>query len=105
MAAIVSASRPHSTVGWPWRAVSAASAVPHEPAPRTASRAAAGGEGITMASVAARRLPGRRRVALLALGALAQALGVQRVEVDRLQVERREAAGLDQVADELPRVG
>ena len=44
----------------------------------------------------------RRCVALLL--ALAQGFCVQAFEVDRLQEERREAAGLDQVADQLAHV-
>src|SRR5690554_5357545 len=93
-------SQPHSTAGNWWRAISAASAVPQEPAPSTATLGR-----FDMRSGVARRLAADRRLLLLLLlGALAQALGVQRLEVDRLQQERREAAGLDQVADQLARI-
>ena len=44
------------------------------------------------------------RVRLLAFGAATHLLGVQRLEVDRLQQERREAAILDQVGHDLARV-
>src|SRR5690606_10358529 len=94
-----SRSQPHRTVGKPWRAISAASAVPQEPAPSTATRGrfdmpSGVADGLAAAAVGGRLL-------LLLLGALAQALGVERIEVDRLQQERREAAGLDQVAQGL----
>src|SRR5690606_22353694 len=94
-----SRSQPHSTVGKPLRAISAASAVPQEPAPSTATFGPAMPSGVARGLAAA----GLRRLLLLG-GALAQAFGVQRFEVDRLQQERREAAGLDQVADQLARV-
>src|SRR3546814_15504625 len=58
--------------------------------------------------VAGRLAAGEAAIAIgalgLLLGALAQALGVQGLEVDRLHQERRDAAGLDQVADGLPHV-
>src|SRR5690606_3810213 len=54
--------------------------------------------------VAGRLAAGQVAAGLLRL-ALAQAFGIQRVEVDRLQQERGEAAGLDQFADQLARVG
>src|SRR3546814_11791324 len=58
--------------------------------------------------VAGRLAAGEAAIAIgalgLLLGALVQALGVQGLEVDRLPQERREAAGLDQVADGLPHV-
>src|SRR5580765_7170800 len=103
MASTTAASRPHSTARWPWRTSSAASALPQEPAPRTAIvRAAVSAmpaSGVAGGLGAAAELAGG-----LLLRALAQALGVQALEVQRLQQERRKTAGLDQFADGLPRV-
>src|SRR5690554_7645329 len=95
-------SQPHSTAGNWWRAISAASAVPQEPAPSTATLGRFDMPSGVAGGPAAAAVGGR--LLILLLGALAQALGVQRIEVDRLQQERREAAGLDQVAEHLPRV-
>src|SRR4249919_4251453 len=104
------ASRPHSTVVQPCRAISAASAVPQEPAPTTATVAGAGAttrgpEPVPGSGVAGGLGAGQvGTVGRLLGGALAQAFGVEGFEIDWLQEERREAAGLDQVADQLTRV-
>src|SRR5690606_37630585 len=98
MASIVAASRPHSTARWPCRAISAASAVPQEPAPRMATEGVRLEAGVCMPRMGSGVAGGFRvgkavlRLLLLLLSALAQAFRVQRVEVDRLQQERREAA-------------
>src|SRR5690606_31305995 len=71
-----------------------ASAVPQEPAPSTATR-------LPLMLSPGRGLHGvalLRRLAVR-LGPLARGLRVQRVEVDRLQKQRREAALADHVGD------
>src|SRR5690606_4103878 len=97
MASTTTASRPHRVVARPLRAVRVARAVPHEPAPRTASLVLPGVAVIGSPSTAVSGVAGRLRRGHVALGglllrslglALAQGLGVQRVEVDRLQQER-----------------
>src|SRR5687768_17085477 len=110
MAAMPLASRPHSTVLQPCRAISAASAVPQEPAPTTATVAGACATTLGLvpsgkSGVASGFGAGQAgAIGGLLGGALAQAFGVQGFEVDRLQEEWRETAGLDQVADQLARV-
>src|SRR5690606_492988 len=109
IASTTAASRPHSVVAKPLRAVSVARAVPHEPAPRTASLL------LPVSTVIGTPAPGSGVAGRLGRGdvgvafgllrlALAQGLGVQGVEVDRLQQERREATGAGQLADDLAHV-
>src|SRR5690349_5312779 len=87
MASTCAASRAHSTVAWPARANWMASAVPQEPAPRTAMRLVA--------------LIRRRGCAAVAPGSLAHRLRVERVEVDRLEQQLRKPALADDVGDRL----
>src|SRR6185312_14064691 len=94
MRAKASASRPHRRVAMPLPHSSAASAVPHEPAPRTA----------TVARDMASGVQGGLGVALADLTLLLTLLfGIQGVEVDRLQQQRREPAVQDQIGYDLTR--
>src|SRR5688500_7968506 len=95
MAAAWLESRDHSAAGWPARANCTASAVPHDPAPTIAMRLA-----VLMRLAArcrARRLTGRCRVRTRR--PLLHRLRVNRVEVQRLQQQRREAALRDELRD------
>src|SRR6202012_757710 len=95
MAANAFASRPHRRVDTPFRAAKAARAVPQEPAPRTAS---VGRSAMASGSAVERR-------SLVAAGHSALLLGVQSVEIDRLQQEGREAAFQHQAGNDLTGVG
>src|SRR6267154_4772509 len=78
--------------GWPARANWIASAVPQEPAPSTAMRLV----GLMSPAAAGRRSGCSKGVARCAF---LHGLLVQRVEVDRLQQQLREAAAGDQIGD------
>ena len=74
------------------------------PPPRTATeRAAVASVAMRGSGVAGSLGAAAERAAGLLRGSLTQVFGVQALEVQRLQQERRETAGLDQVADGLAR--